>query len=100
MKREEMIEAIMLARESLARDARKSFPAFAALRQPMDQQPALHHALICEALDALERGDIPGNRLMIFMPPGSAKSTYGSKLFPQYFFGRTPLNWLRAGGAR
>lgn len=90
MKREEMIEAIMLARESLARDARKSFSAFAALRQPMDQQPALHHALICEALDALERGDVPHNRLMIFMPPGSAKSTYGSKHFPQYFFGRNP----------
>ena len=85
-----MIEAILLARESLARKARQSFPAFAALRQPIDQQPALHHALICEALDALERGDIPGNRLMIFMPPGSAKSTYGSKLFPQYFFGRNP----------
>lgn len=90
MKREEMIEAILLARESLSRKARQSFPAFAALRQPIDQQPALHHALICEALDALERGDIPGNRLMIFMPPGSAKSTYGSKLFPQYFLGRNP----------
>jgi len=90
MKRDEMIEAITLARESLSREARKSFPAFAALRQPLDQQPALHHALICEALDALERGEIKHNRLMIFMPPGSAKSTYGTKLFPQYFFGRNP----------
>ena len=90
MNREEMIEAIELARESLARQARKSFASFAAFRQPMEFQPALHHRLICEALCALERGDIEGNRLMIFMPPGSAKSTYGSVLFPQYFFGRNP----------
>lgn len=90
MKREEMIEAIMLARESLSRDARKGFQAFAALRQPIDQQPALHHRVMCEALDALERGDIKGDRLMIMMPPGSAKSSYGSRLFPQYFLGKNP----------
>ena len=90
MTREEKIEAIRLARESLARAARKDFQAFAALRQPIEQQPALHHRLICEALNALECGEIKGNRLMIFMPPGSAKSTYGSVLFPQYFLGRNP----------
>jgi len=90
MNREEMIRAIYLARESLARQARQSFRAFACYRQPLEAQPALHHQLICEALDALERGEIEGNRLMIFMPPGSAKSTYGSKLFTEYFFGRNP----------
>ncbi len=37
-------------------------------------------------LEALERGDI--SRLMIFMPRGSAKSTYASILFPPWFLGR------------
>jgi predicted phage terminase large subunit-like protein len=90
MTRAETIRAIELARESLRRDARQSFQSFAALRQPMDQQPALHHRVMCEALDALERGDIKGNRLMLLLPPGSAKSSYGSRLFPQYFLGRNP----------
>ena len=90
MTRTEMIEAIELAQESLRRQARTSFQAFAALRQPMDQQPALHHRVMCEALCALERGDIKGNRLMLLLPPGSAKSSYGSRLFPQYFLGRNP----------
>lgn len=30
------------------------------------------------------------DRLMVFMPPGSAKSTYGSMLFPAYFLARHP----------
>lgn len=90
MKREELIEAIMLGREKLARESRKSFPAFAAMRQPMDMQPALHHMVICHALDALEKGEIPGNRVMLMLPPGSAKSSYGSRLFPQFFLGRNP----------
>lgn len=36
----------------------------------------------------MARGSIP--RLMVFMPPGSAKSTYGSVLFPPWFMGRNP----------
>lgn len=39
-------------------------------------------------LEAVERGDTP--RLMVFMPPGSAKSTYSSVLFPPWFMGRNP----------
>lgn len=36
----------------------------------------------------MERGDVP--RLMVLMPPGSAKSTYTSILFPPWFMGRNP----------
>jgi predicted phage terminase large subunit-like protein len=50
--------------------------------------PAAHHLLLIKKLEALERGDIP--RLMVLMPPGSAKSTYTSILFPPYFMGRNP----------
>ena len=37
-----------------------------------------------EALDDVARGKC--DRLMIFMPPGHAKSTYASILFPAWFF--------------
>jgi predicted phage terminase large subunit-like protein len=50
--------------------------------------PAIHHRLINESLMALERGDF--DRLMIFMPPGAAKSTYGSMLFPAWYLSRHP----------
>lgn len=51
-----------------------------------DRPMTSHHKLLCEKLQAVEAGTIP--RIMIFMPPGSAKSTYGSKLFPAWFIGR------------
>lgn len=50
--------------------------------------PAPHHKLLIGALEAVERGEIP--RLMVLMPPGSAKSTYASVLFPPWFMGRNP----------
>lgn len=53
-----------------------------------DIVPAEHHRLLIAELEAVERGDTP--RLMIFMPPGSAKSTYASVLFPPWFLGRNP----------
>ena len=50
--------------------------------------PAAHHALLIRELEALERGEC--SRLMVLMPPGSAKSTYGSVLFPPWYLGRNP----------
>lgn len=47
---------------------------------------AAHHQLLCNALQRLEAGEI--TRMMVFMPPGSAKSTYASVLFPAWFMGR------------
>jgi len=59
--------------------------------------PALHHRMLIDKLEAIERGwieedgkRVPFNRLMVFMQPGSAKSTYGSVLFPAWFLGRNP----------
>lgn len=49
-------------------------------------EPAAHHRIIIEHLQAVEAGKI--KRLMIFLPPGSAKSTYASVLFPTWFLGR------------
>lgn len=76
------------AKELLARKkAQVSLPAYIDY---LDTGFALarHHKLLCEKLEAIERGDI--KRLMVFMPPGSAKSTYGSTLFPGWYMGRNP----------
>lgn len=53
-----------------------------------------HHMLLIERLEALERGDI--HRLMVLMPPGSAKSTYASTLFPAWYMARNPSHALIA----
>lgn len=50
--------------------------------------PARHHRLLIERLEAVSRGEI--RRLLVFMPPGSAKSTYATVLFPPWFMGRHP----------
>lgn len=50
--------------------------------------PAAHHDLINHALTDVESGKI--KRLMIFMPPGSAKSTFASIVFPTWYLGRNP----------
>jgi len=47
---------------------------------------AAHHRLWLRKLEALERGDI--RRLMGFMPPGAAKSTYAVDVFTPWFLGR------------
>ena len=46
-------------------------------------KPAAHHRLILERLQATARGEL--DRLAIFMPPGSAKSTYASIVFIPWF---------------
>lgn len=50
--------------------------------------PAAHHLLLIQHLEAVERGEI--ERLMVCMPPGSAKSTYSSVEFPAWYLGRNP----------
>jgi predicted phage terminase large subunit-like protein len=50
--------------------------------------PARHHRLLLDELEAVERGDTP--RLMVCMPPGAAKSTYTTGIFPAWYLGRNP----------
>ncbi|MBK7550120.1 MAG: phage terminase large subunit [Rhodoferax sp.] len=49
---------------------------------------AAHHKLICEKLEAVERGEI--KRLMIAMPPRHGKSQIASRMFPAWYLGRNP----------
>ena len=57
--------------------------------------PARHHLHLISKLEAVERGEI--KRLMVFMPPGSAKSTYASVVFPSWYLGRNPQNSIIHG---
>lgn len=54
--------------------------------RPPKPPTAAHHRKLAEVLEALDSGHV--KRAMFFLPPGSAKSTYGSVLFPAWFMGR------------
>jgi hypothetical protein len=58
------------------------------------QSPASHHQLLLQKLAAVTAGTI--DRLMVLMPPGSAKSTYASLLFPAWWFARYPASSIIA----
>jgi predicted phage terminase large subunit-like protein len=51
-------------------------------------RPAAHHLHLVSALEALSDGQY--DRLMVLMPPGSAKSTYASVIFPAWWFTQHP----------
>lgn len=77
-----------LLQELLAR--KQAAQAIAPFIERLDLgfRPAAHHELLIEALESVERGEC--DRLMVCMPPGSAKSTYTSVVFPAWFLGRNP----------
>jgi predicted phage terminase large subunit-like protein len=50
--------------------------------------PSAHHRLLLHNLDLITKGEI--KRLMVLMPPGSAKSTYASIIFPIWWFMQHP----------
>ncbi len=52
--------------------------------------PAAHHLQIIAALEAVERGE--AERLLLLLPPGSAKSTFASLLFPAWWMARHPTS--------
>lgn len=54
--------------------------------RPIRQPPASHHRLIIDTLQKVESGEI--KRAMFFLPPGAAKSTYVSVVFPAWFMGK------------
>jgi len=53
-----------------------------------ETKTARHHRLLLEAIDRCSK--TVGGRLMVFMPPGSAKSTYASVVFPSCYLGFNP----------
>jgi hypothetical protein len=88
----------LLHRKKQLLSARSSFKAWCLYA---GYPPAAHHVIIIETLEraveylfkALVRGhEVPEEKLRyIFMtPPGTAKSTYISKLFPPWFLAQVP----------
>jgi len=59
-----------------------------------DQVLAPHHRLLLLELNALCEGSI--DRLLVLMPPGSAKSSYTSILFPIWWLGQHPTSAIIA----
>jgi len=57
-----------------------------AIYTPVETRVALHHLLMMQAIQRCI--ETPRGRLMIFAPPGSAKSTYASVLAPAWAMGR------------
>ena len=57
-------------------------------------EPAAHHRLLISGLEKVARGETV--RLAIFVPPGSAKSTYASVLFPPWLLASCNWNVLAA----
>ena len=82
-----MINPSEAAKELLARRrARSGLAGYCEYLMP--QAPAEHHLYLIAALERLERGEI--DRLLVCMPPGSAKSTYSSVAFPSWYLAKNP----------
>jgi predicted phage terminase large subunit-like protein len=81
--------------EQWRRQCRTSFISFCVeALAPRSEVPALHHRFIASELEAVARGK--RKRLLICAPPGSAKTTYASRLFPAWYFGFRPRSSIIA----
>src|SRR5689334_11869141 len=80
---------LRLTRELRRRACRRSFLEFCIdALSPLGLTPAPHHRRLIAELEAIARGD--NDRLLVNMPPGSAKSTYASILFPAWLLAQKP----------
>jgi predicted phage terminase large subunit-like protein len=57
-------------------------------------EPAAHHRLICEEMENFLASD--DEVLLLFAPPGSAKSTWVSVLTPSWYLSRNPTHCILA----
>ncbi|MGI4798846.1 MAG: phage terminase large subunit [Janthinobacterium lividum] len=62
--------------------------------EPQGFAPAAHHRLLIRELEGLANGR--WDRLMLLLPPGSAKSTYASLIFPPWFMAVRPWSHVIA----
>lgn len=77
------------------REVRRSFGLWCELvLAEQGLKPARHHRLLIDELQAVADGKV--RRLMISLPPGSAKSTFASQLFPAWLLARGHFNVLAA----
>ena len=80
---------------ALRKSIRADLTAWASLAlAPRGHQPAAHHRLLIHELEELAAGRT--DRLMLLLPPGSAKSTYTSLVFPPWWLARFPQSSIIA----
>ena len=72
------------ARRELARRELGEF----CVRIDPSYEPAPHTRVLCDRLEAVERGEI--QRLAVFMPPRHSKTYHVSERFPAWYLGRHP----------
>ena len=83
---DEQIEYVRLLEEQDALMARDDMNEYAS--RVLGMEPAKHHRLLNTALEEVDAG--LWDLLIVTMPPGSAKSSYGSVVFPAWYLGRHP----------
>ena len=82
-------QLLSLLTEQTRREVRRSLVEWATrVLADVGEVPAQHHKLIAQALTDVTIGR--EDRLMILAPPGSAKSTWVSKIFVPWWFCRHP----------
>jgi len=82
-------QAAAMAELLIRRGIRTSLTSWATVALAASEMaPARHHLLLMEQLQRLIAGG--GRRLMVHMPPGAAKSTYGAVLFPAWVLAARP----------
>lgn len=74
--------------------ARKSLAGFIDYFS-WEPPPARHHKLIIDKLEKVASGEC--KRLMLFLPPGAAKSYYASIMLPAHYLARNPQNLVIGG---
>ena len=81
--------------EQLRVQAPDDLTSYAEYMNP-EEPPAPHHVYLCDRLTDMAEGVIP--RMTISMPPGHAKSTYASRIFPSWWLGKNPKKrYIQAG---
>lgn len=92
------MRVLSLKRELWQRECRRNYVAWCThALADLKQRPAKHHQLLCTRIQALIDGP-PGGRLMIFAPPGSAKTTYTARLLPPWVMQYKP-GWAIIGAS-
>lgn len=98
-RRYELEQLIRLREEQVRRVTRGSLLRFATQavgRMETGLVPQFHHKVLIQELQNLIDGE--NDRLLVHLPPGSAKSTYGSKIFPAWALAQKS-NWNVIGAA-
>lgn len=101
MSKQDKVKALMLRREQLIRQSRKSFYNFCKVMNPSffkDTRP--HLKLVCDTFQGLYEGTIinpsnlkPYRKMMLNLPPGHGKS-YTASLFSMWAYGQNKENQI------